>query len=74
MIAGLEDSTAADLYIDDKHVNDLPPSERSISMVFQPEALYPHLNLKDNMTFGLRLQKVNPKEILKGVDYATSIL
>lgn len=74
MIAGLEDITAGDLYIDGKRVNDVPPSERSISMVFQSYALYPHLNLKDNMTFGLRLKKVDPKEIQERLDYASSIL
>ncbi|PKF61944.1 maltose/maltodextrin ABC transporter ATP-binding protein MalK [Psychromonas sp. psych-6C06] len=74
MIAGLEDITAGDLYIDDKRVNDVPPSERSISMVFQSYALYPHLNLKDNMTFGLRLKKTDPKEIEARLDYASSIL
>lgn len=74
MIAGLEDITSGDLYIDNKRVNDIPPSERSISMVFQSYALYPHLNLKDNMTFGLRLKKTDPKEIQARLDYATSIL
>lgn len=74
MIAGLEDITSGDLYIDNKRVNDVPPSERSISMVFQSYALYPHLNLKDNMTFGLRLKKTDPKEIQERLDYASSIL
>jgi multiple sugar transport system ATP-binding protein len=74
MIAGLENITSGDLYIDDKRVNDIPPSERSISMVFQSYALYPHLNLKDNMTFGLRLKKTDPKEIQERLDYASSIL
>jgi multiple sugar transport system ATP-binding protein len=74
MIAGLENITSGDMYIDNKRVNDVPPSERSISMVFQSYALYPHLNLKDNMTFGLRLKKTDPKEIEKRLDYASSIL
>jgi len=74
MIAGLEDITSGDMYIDNKRVNDIPPSERSISMVFQSYALYPHLNLKDNMTFGLRLKKTDPKEIEERLDYASSIL
>ena len=74
MIAGLEDITSGDLYIDNKRVNDTPPSERSISMVFQSYALYPHLNLKDNMTFGLRLKKTDPKEIEERLEYASSIL
>ncbi|WP_028866632.1 maltose/maltodextrin ABC transporter ATP-binding protein MalK [Psychromonas hadalis] len=74
MIAGLEEITSGELYIDGKLVNDVPPSERSISMVFQSYALYPHLNLRDNMTFGLRLKKTDPKEIQARLDYATSIL
>ncbi|MEH6451932.1 MAG: maltose/maltodextrin ABC transporter ATP-binding protein MalK [Psychromonas sp.] len=74
MIAGLEDITAGDLYIDGNRVNDTPPSQRSISMVFQSYALYPHLNLKDNMTFGLRLAKTDPKEIQERLDYASNIL
>ncbi|WP_028864918.1 maltose/maltodextrin ABC transporter ATP-binding protein MalK [Psychromonas aquimarina] len=74
MIAGLEDITAGDLYIDGERVNDTPPSQRSISMVFQSYALYPHLNLKDNMTFGLRLAKTDPEEIQERLDYASSIL
>lgn len=74
MIAGLEDITAGDLYIDGDRVNDTPPSQRSISMVFQSYALYPHLNLKDNMTFGLRLAKTPEAEIQERVDYASSIL
>lgn len=74
MIAGLEDITSGDLYIDGERVNDMPPAQRSISMVFQSYALYPHLNLKDNMTFGLRLAKTDPKEIQERLDYASSIL
>ena len=74
MIAGLEEVTAGDLYIDGVRVNDVPPSERGISMVFQSYALYPHLNLSDNMTFGLRLKKVDPIEIQERLDYASSIL
>ncbi len=74
MIAGLEDITSGDLYIDGARVNDTPPSQRSISMVFQSYALYPHLNLKDNMTFGLRLAKTPEAEIQERLDYASSIL
>ena len=74
MIAGLEEVTDGDLYINDVRVNDVPPSERGISMVFQSYALYPHLNLADNMTFGLRLQKMDPIEIQERLDYASSIL
>ena len=54
MIAGLEEITAGELYIGDKLVNDLEPSERDIAMVFQNYALYPHMTVYENMAFGLR--------------------
>ncbi|MCE2596142.1 maltose/maltodextrin ABC transporter ATP-binding protein MalK [Motilimonas cestriensis] len=74
MIAGLEDITAGDLLIDDERMNDVPPAKRHISMVFQSYALYPHLSVKENMIFGLKLAKTDPKEIEKRVEYASSIL
>ena len=74
MIAGLETITSGDLYIDGERMNDVAPAQRSISMVFQSYALYPHLNLSDNMTFGLRLAKTDPAEIKERLDYATNIL
>ncbi len=74
MIAGLEDITSGDLYIGDQRVNDLPPAKRNISMVFQSYALYPHLNVKENMIFGLKLAKTDPKEIENRVEYASGIL
>lgn len=74
MIAGLETITSGDLYIDGELMNDVAPAQRPISMVFQSYALYPHLNLSDNMTFGLRLAKTDPAEIKKRLDYATDIL
>lgn len=60
-IAGLEDITSGDLYIGDERVNDTEPSKRGVGMVFQSYALYPHLNLYDNMSFGLKLAKADKK-------------
>ncbi|MBS3970684.1 MAG: sn-glycerol-3-phosphate ABC transporter ATP-binding protein UgpC [Clostridia bacterium] len=64
MIAGLEEITSGNLYIDDKLVNDVPPKDRDIAMVFQNYALYPHLNVYNNMAFGLKLRKT-PKNIIE---------
>ena len=61
MIAGLEEITAGELYIDGKLVNDMDPKDRDIAMVFQNYALYPHMTVYDNMAFGLKLRKVNPQ-------------
>ena len=58
-IAGLEEITGGDLMIGGKRVNDVPPAERGIAMVFQSYALYPHMNLYDNMAFGLQLANVD---------------
>ena len=55
MIAGLEDITSGDLLIGEQRMNDVPPAERGIGMVFQSYALYPHLSVADNMSFGLKL-------------------
>lgn len=63
MIAGLEEITGGEVYIDDKLVNDLPPKDREIAMVFQNYALYPHMTVYDNMAFGLKLRKTPKKEI-----------
>ena len=57
LIAGLEDITSGDLMIDGKRVNDMPPSDRGIAMVFQSYALYPHMTVYENMAFGLELAK-----------------
>ena len=73
-IAGLEEITGGDLYIGGQRVNDAPPSERGIAMVFQSYALYPHLNLYDNMAFGLQLAKVPKDEIDRAVRNAARIL
>jgi len=73
-IAGLEEITAGELRIGGRLVNDVPPAERGIAMVFQSYALYPHMNLFDNMAFGLKLAKVDPAEIERLVRNAAKIL
>ena len=74
MIAGLEDITSGSLHIGQRLVNDVPPAERGISMVFQSYALYPHMNLYDNMAFGLQLKKMPKAEVDKLVQQAAKIL
>ena len=73
-IAGLEDITGGALSIGGKVVNDVPPAERGIAMVFQSYALYPHMNLYDNMAFGLKIAKVENNEIHRLVHQAAKIL
>ena len=73
-IAGLEEISGGDLYIGGKLVNDVPPAERGIAMVFQSYALYPHMNLYDNMAFGLQLSKTPKAEIDRLVQQAAKIL
>jgi multiple sugar transport system ATP-binding protein len=73
-IAGLEDITEGTLSIGGKVVNDVPPAERGIAMVFQSYALYPHMSLFDNMAFGLKLAKVPREEIERSVNQAAKIL
>ena len=74
VIAGLEDITGGTLLIGDRLVNDVPPAERGIAMVFQSYALYPHMNLFDNMAFGLKLAKLPKAEIDTAVNNAAKIL
>ncbi|WP_084242961.1 ABC transporter ATP-binding protein [Planomicrobium okeanokoites] len=74
MIAGLEDITEGDLYIGDKRVNDVSPKDRDIAMVFQNYALYPHMNVYDNMAFSLKLSKMKKNDIKERVDRAAKIL
>ncbi len=74
MIAGLEDITEGELLIDGKLVNDVPPKDRDIAMVFQNYALYPHMTVYDNMAFGLKIRKVPKAEIDKRVREAARIL
>jgi multiple sugar transport system ATP-binding protein len=74
MIAGLEEITAGTLRIGDRVVNDIAPKDRDIAMVFQSYALYPHMSVKDNMSFGLKLKKVPKPEIEKRVNDTAGIL
>lgn len=74
MIAGLEEISAGELYIDDELVNNVEPKDRDISMVFQNYALYPHMSVYDNMAFGLRLRHVPQEEIHKKVLWAANAL
>ncbi|WP_102348401.1 ABC transporter ATP-binding protein [Bacillus sp. Marseille-P3661] len=74
MIAGLEDISKGDLYIGDRRVNHVAPKDRDIAMVFQNYALYPHMNVYDNMAFGLKLRKFKKDEIDKRVKEAATIL
>ena len=74
MIAGLEEISDGELYIDDKLVNDVAPKDRDIAMVFQNYALYPHMSVYDNMAFGLKLRKLPKAEIDKKVREAAKIL
>ncbi|MGK9170759.1 sn-glycerol-3-phosphate ABC transporter ATP-binding protein UgpC [Inquilinus limosus] len=74
LIAGLEDITAGDLAIEGQRVNDLPPAERGIAMVFQSYALYPHMTVYENMAFGLKLAKTSKAEIERKVGDAARIL
>ena len=74
MVAGLEDITSGDLYIDGKRMNDVEPKDRDIAMVFQNYALYPHMTVYENMAFGLKIRKVSKEEIDKKVHEAARIL
>jgi len=73
-IAGLEEITGGELSIGGRVVNEVPPAERGIAMVFQSYALYPHMNLFDNMAFGLKLARVPKDEIETAVRHAARIL
>jgi len=74
MIAGLEEITSGTLKIGDRVVNDVPPKDRDIAMVFQSYALYPHMSVRDNLAFGLKLRKVPKADIEKRVQEAAAIL
>jgi len=74
MVAGLEDISSGELYIDDKLVNNVPPKDRDIAMVFQSYALYPHMTVYNNMAFGLKLRKMPKNEIDRRVKEAAAIL
>ena len=74
MIAGLEDISRGKVFIGDNVVNDLPPRDRDVAMVFQNYALYPHMNVRENMGFALKLRKMDKDEIGRRVDEAARIL
>jgi multiple sugar transport system ATP-binding protein len=74
MVAGLESITSGHISIDEKIVNELPPMDRDIAMVFQNYALYPHMSVYDNMAFGLKMRKFDKAEIAKRVQEAAEIL
>jgi multiple sugar transport system ATP-binding protein len=74
MVAGLEDISEGELYIDGDLMNDVPPKDRNIAMVFQNYALYPHMSVYDNMAFGLKIRKMDKSEIQRRVDEAAKIL
>lgn len=73
-IAGLEEATSGEILIDGKAVNDLPPGAREIAMVFQDYALYPHMTVRENLEFGLRLRRTPKKEMEGQVAFAAEIL
>lgn len=74
MIAGLEEISGGEFFIDNKLMNDVPPKDRDIAMVFQNYALYPHMSVFDNIAFGLKLRKVPKAEITQRVQDAAKIL
>jgi multiple sugar transport system ATP-binding protein len=74
MIAGLEEISSGELYIDGELVNNVPPKDRDIAMVFQNYALYPHMSIYDNMGFGLKLRKMPKEKIRENVENAAKIL
>jgi len=74
MIAGLEEVTSGEVSIGDRVVNRVPPKDRDIAMVFQNYALYPHMDVYNNMAFGLKLRKIPKKEIEERVQAAASLL
>src|SRR2546423_7815738 len=73
MIAGLEEISSGTLRIGDRVVNDVPPKDRDIAMVFQSYALYPHMSVRDNLAFGLKLRHVPKQEIDRRVKEAADI-
>ena len=74
MVAGLEELTGGDIHIGDRLVNDVPPKDRDIAMVFQSYALYPHMSVYDNLAFGLKLRKTPKTEIQRRVAEAADML
>ena len=74
LIAGLEEPTSGTIYIGNKTVNDVPPKDRNIAMVFQSYALYPHMTVFDNIGFPLRIRKIPKDDRAKKIKEAASLL
>src|ERR1700684_3007707 len=74
MVAGLEEISSGEIWINDRLVNDIPAKDRNIAMVFQNYALYPHMSVFENMAFGLKLRNYPKAEVLKRVNEAAEIL
>ena len=74
MVAGLEEISGGEIKIGERVVNDVPPKDRDIAMVFQRYALYPHMTVYDNLAFGLKLRKTPKQEIERRVSEAAKIL
>ena len=74
IIAGLEDINSGNLYMSGKRVNDVPCGERNVAMVFQNYALYPHMTVAQNITYGLKAHKIEKGEIKKRLDEALEML
>jgi multiple sugar transport system ATP-binding protein len=74
LVAGLEEVTSGQIFIGDRPVNGIPPKDRDIAMVFQSYALYPHMTVRDNMGFGLKLRKVKREEIAPRVERTAELL
>ena len=74
MISGLESVDIGEIYLDNKLINNLIPSKREIAMVFQSYALYPHMNVFENMAFGLKMEKISKSEISQKVNNAAATL
>lgn len=74
MIAGLEEFTSWDIYLDGKKINNMPPKDRDMAMVFQDYAIYPHMSVFDNISFGLKMRKISKTDIARRVGEAAEIL
>src|SRR5215216_5843210 len=74
LVAGLEEATSGSIYIGDRLVNEVAPKDRDVAMVFQSYALYPHMNVYDNLAFGLKLRRTPKKEIDRRVHDAAELL
>ncbi len=74
LIAGLENPTQGDIYIDGQKVNDLPPQKRNVSMVFQSYALFPHMSVESNLAFGLKIKKKSAREKQEKIRWAIDLL